>query len=131
MYENNEEVRNIMETEFDERMQPYEIEQQLAELQAREIDIYKSIPDNPIGLILRTETGIKPKQFAEFTIADGLKPSLEGITIPEPISNSTLLRGLDRASYLYIAATGARELKTCVPILKSIVKNSLNCWNVH
>ena len=51
------------------------------------------------------------KQFAEFTISEGLKPSLEGVTIPIPIENSTLLRGLDRPSYLYIDATGAREIK--------------------
>ena len=46
------------------------------------------------------------KQFTEFTVSEGLKPSLEGITIPLPIENSTLLRGLDRPSYLYIDATG-------------------------
>ena len=46
------------------------------------------------------------KQLAEFTISEGLKPSLEGVTIPMPIENSTLLRGLDRPSYLYIDATG-------------------------
>jgi hypothetical protein len=49
------------------------------------------------------------KQFTEFTISEGLKPSLEGVTIPEPIENSTLLRGLDRPSYLYIDATGSRK----------------------
>lgn len=124
MYENNEEIRDIMESSFDETMQPYEIEQQLSELQQREIDIYKSIPDNPIGLILRTQTGIKPKQFAEFTIAGGLKPSLEGITIPEPISNSTMLRGLDRPSYLFIDATGARKpgnLRAYIEIYRKIL----------
>ena len=46
------------------------------------------------------------KQFAEFTISEGLKPSLEGVTIPKPIENSTMLRGLDRPSYLYIDAMG-------------------------
>lgn len=109
MYETNEEIRNIMEVTFDENMQPHEIEQQLAELQSREIEIYESDPKNPIGVILRSGTGIKKKQFAEFTISEGLKPSLEGVTIPKPIENSTLLRGLDRPSYLYIDATGARK----------------------
>lgn len=109
MYENNEEVREIMETNFDENLQPHEIEQQLSELQAREIDIYKNTPGNPIGVILKSGTGIKNKQFAEFTISEGLKPSLEGVTIPEVIQNSTILRGLDRPSYLYLDATGARK----------------------
>ena len=98
-----------MEVKFSDNMQPHEIEQQLQELQDREIAIYKSIPDNPIGVILRSGTGIKTKQLAEFTISEGLKPSLEGVTIPIPIENSTLLRGLDRPSYLFIDATGARK----------------------
>lgn len=109
MYNNREEIRDIMEVKFDDSMQPHEIEQQLQELQDREIAIYKSIPDNPIGVILKAGTGIKTKQFAEFTISEGLKPSLEGVTIPIPIENSTLLRGLDRPSYLFIDATGARK----------------------
>ena len=109
MYNDNEEVREIMETTFDENLQPYEIEQQLSALQAREIDIYKNTEGNPIGVILNSGTGIKNKQFAEFTISEGLKPSLEGVTIPEVIQNSTLLKGLDRPSYLYLDATGARK----------------------
>lgn len=109
MYENNDRVRTIMESKFSSDMQPYEIEQDLHKMQAEEIDIYKKTKNNPIGVILNAHTGIKEKQFAEFTIADGLKPTLQGETIPEPIENSTLLRGLDRPSYLYIDATGARK----------------------
>lgn len=109
MYNDNKEIRDIMEVTFDKTMQPHEIETKLAELQAREIEIYKSIPNNPIGIILRTKTGIKEKQFAEYTIAEALKPSLDGVTIPIPIENSTMLRGLDRPSYLYIDGTGARK----------------------
>lgn len=109
MYNDHDEIKEIMEVGFADNMQPHEIEQQLQELQDREIDIYKSIPDNPIGVILKAGTGIKTKQFAEFTISEGLKPSLEGVTIPIPIENSTLLKGLDRPSYLYIDATGARK----------------------
>lgn len=52
---------------------------------------------------------ILTKQFAEFTIAQGLKPSLEGVIMPVPIENSTLIRGLDRPSYLYIDASAARK----------------------
>lgn len=109
MYNNHEEIREIMEVSFPENTQPHEIEQHLQELQDREIDIYKSIPDNPIGVVLRSGSGIKYKQFAEFTISEGLKPSLEGVTIPKPIENSTMLRGLDRPSYLYIDAMGSRK----------------------
>lgn len=109
MYEDHDEIRDIMECTFDETMQPSDIEVKLQELQDREVDIYKSIPANPVGVILRSGTGIKLKQFAEFTISEGLKPSLEGVTIPKPIENSTLLRGLSHPSDLYIDATGARK----------------------
>lgn len=109
MYNNNERVREIMETTFDENTQPYEIEEKLTALQNEEIEIYKNDPGNNLGLILSTGSGMKEKQFAEFTIAKGLLPSLEGVTIPKPIENSTLLKGLDRPSYLYIDATGARK----------------------
>ena len=84
------------------------------------------------------------KQFAEFTIADGLKPSIEGVTIAKPIENSTLLRGLDRPSYLYISAVGSRKALVmnkkvmgragyfgCIRRLHVFITcrlNYLNCW---
>ena len=67
------------------------------------------------------------KQLAEFTIADGLKPSIEGITIAKPIENSTLLKGLDRPSYLYISAVGSRKAlvmnKKVINILVTAYRN--------
>lgn len=59
MYSNNDEIREIMEVTFPENAQPHEIEQVLHEMQDREIGIYKSMPDNPIGVLLRAKTGIK------------------------------------------------------------------------
>lgn len=52
---------------------------------------------------------ILTKQFAEFTIAQGLKPTLDGVIMPVAIENSTLIRGLDRPSYVYIDASAARK----------------------
>lgn len=109
MYNKNDEIKEIMEVEFDDTMQPSEIESELSRLQKREIELYQEDPDNPIGVILNANTGIKHKQFAEFTIAQGLKPTLEGITIPKPINNSTILKGLDRPSYYYVSATASRK----------------------
>ena len=109
MYDKYPEIRDMMEVTFPENMQPHAIEEKLSELQNREIEIYKNDPGNPIGIIFKTKSGIKAKQFTEFTISEGLKPSLTGVTIPKPIENSTLLRGLDRPSYLYLDATGARK----------------------
>ena len=59
------------------------------------------------------------KQLAEFTIADGLKPSIEGVTIAKPIENSTLLKGLDRPSYLYISAVEACRIYMATYISKT------------
>lgn len=109
LYQKNPEIKEIMECSFEENMQPHDIEAKLSKLQAREIEIFKSIPEHPIGVILNAGTGIKLKQLAEFTIAESLKPSIDGKTIPEPIENSTLLKGLDRPSYLFIDATGSRK----------------------
>lgn len=109
MYQEYPEIRDIMETTFAENMQPYEIESELAEIQDKMISFIKKIPNNPIGTILTAGSGMKTKQLTEFVASEGLKPSLEGQTIPIPIENSTLLRGLDRPSYLYIDAIGARK----------------------
>lgn len=108
-YENNEEIKNMMEIEFDEHKQPCEIEEELSRLQKREIEIYTSQEDNPIGVILNAGTGIKHKQFAEFTISQGLKPSIDGETIPITINNSILIRGSSTPSYLYLGGLGSRK----------------------
>lgn len=109
LYEKNPRIKEIMESHFDTSMQPHEIEQKLNNLQEELIDILKKTPDCPIGVPLRANQGIKHKQLREFVVAQGCKPTLQGETIPEPIENSTLLRGLDRPSYLYIDATGSRK----------------------
>lgn len=109
MYNDIPEMKELMECTFEENLQPHEIEQLLQSYEDREISILKQIPDNPLGIILRAGTGIKHKQLREFTISEGLKPTLTGETIPKPIENSTILRGLDRPSYLFIDALGARK----------------------
>lgn len=108
-YYGDDEMRSIMDTTLDESMQPAEIESKLKGLQERAIEIYKSKHNHPVGVLLRANTGVKHKQLAEFTIADGLMPTLEGVTVPEPIENSLLIKGFDRPSYLYIAAIGSRK----------------------
>src|SRR5699024_7493052 len=84
MYNNNDEIRDIMESRYDDLSQPYEIEGRLNSYQHRLIDILKSDPNNPIGTILQSGEGIKDKQLAEFLISEGLKPTLDGKTIPFP-----------------------------------------------
>lgn len=109
LYNNNDEIRELMECKFDSSLQPYEIEQLLNEYEAKEIDILTAIPDNPLGILLRAKTGIKHKQLREFTISGGLKPTLTGETIPIVNENSTVVGGLSKASTFYIDALGARK----------------------
>lgn len=109
LYQNNDRIREIMETNLPLDMQPSDIEEKMNNLMKEEIDIIKGIPDNPIGVMLRAGTGIKPKQLSEFTIAMSLKPDLSGVTIPLPISSSTMINGLNKPSYHYLDSLGARK----------------------
>jgi hypothetical protein len=109
MYNNLDGVKELMECTFDESLQPHEIEESLQKYEDRLIAILTNEPDNPLGVLLRANSGVKKKQLREFTISEGLKPTLDGKTIPVNIDNSTLLRGLDRPSYLFTDATGARK----------------------
>lgn len=109
LYNENDRIREIMETNLSIESQPSEIEEKMNELMKEEIEIIKGIKDNPIGIMLRAGTGIKPKQLSEFTIAMSLKPDLSGVTIPLPISSSTLINGLNKPSYHYLDSLGARK----------------------
>lgn len=109
MYNQYPELREIMEHKFVDNMQPNEIESELHELESREIDFIKGLKDNHLGVVLRAKTGIKTKQLVEFSISEGLKPDLDGNTIPLVIENSTLIKGLDRPSYLYLDGLAARK----------------------
>ena len=109
MYEENSEFREMMEYQFPDGMAPHDIEVKLDEFEKRTIDIFKSSPNNGIGVILTAKTGIKLKQLREFTISEGLKPTLTGETLPMPIQNSTVYKGLTKPSDLYTDATGARK----------------------
>jgi hypothetical protein len=109
VYQENPRMQQIMQTTFPLEMQPAEIEHELNGLMNEEIEIFKGIKDNAVGVILRSGTGIKHKQLSEFTINQGLKPDLNGVTIPVPINSSTMVNGLNKPSAMYIDALGARK----------------------
>lgn len=109
MYDKYPRIKEIMECHFTPDMEPRDIEIAIDGMLKEEIEYYKNEPNNPIGVILKARSGIKEKQFAEFTIAQGLKPTLDGKIMTTPIENSTLIRGLDRPSYLYIDGSAARK----------------------
>lgn len=109
MYNNNKRFHEIMNYDYPDKLQPYEVEQILKNLEKEFIDLLKSEKENPIGTILRSGTGIKHKQLVEFAVSQGLKPTLTGETIPIQVKNSILINGTDRPSYWYINAIGARK----------------------
>ena len=109
MYQTIPGLKEIMELEIDESMQPSDIEDILHKKQAELISLLKSVKENPIGIILNAKTGIKEKQLAEFMISKGLVPDLDGNTIPLPIKNSILIGGLKTPADLYNDGIGARK----------------------
>ena len=59
LYNTIPEMKEMMECKFDESMQPHEIERKLQEYEDKEIELLKSQPNNPLGVVLRANTGIK------------------------------------------------------------------------
>lgn len=102
-------IKEIMNTRLPEDAQPIEIEQIIDECEAKLISYLKTLPNNPISIILRAGTGIKIKQLIEFLVMMGQKPSLEGEIMPIAIETSSLVGGLNRPAYQYIDACGARK----------------------
>ncbi len=100
--------KEIITTKIEEGTQPNEIEQMLDKLLKEEIEILKKY-DNALTPMLKVGAGIKPKQLSEFSISGGLKPSLDGKTIPIPINTNLLYGGLNKASYYLIDSTGGRK----------------------
>ena len=109
VYNTNEKVRNLMEMTFPDDAQPHEIEKMLNKAEADIISEFKAMPNNNLGIILRANTGVKGKQLREFTVAVGLKPTIEGDTIPITINNSLLINGVNTPAAEYIDGLGARK----------------------
>lgn len=104
------EYKDLMETTFSADMQPIEIEAGLNAVEKELVRRLKADKNNPLGIILRSKTGIKTKQLREFMIAVGLRPALTGDeVIPYPLNNSILINGLNSPSSMYIDALGARK----------------------
>lgn len=120
LYRNNEDYYNLTHTIYPKDMEPREIEETQNKLIDKEVEIFKSQPNNIIGVALRTGTCIKPKQLGEFTINGALKPDLTGKTIPLPM-NSNTMGGMNKVSTLYIEAMGVK---------KSLIANKLKMGTV-
>lgn len=108
MYNKSPEYRELIATTYPDTMQPSEIEAEQEKKMEQVIKLFKDDPGNPIGMIFRTGTGIKPKQFLEFTVNQGLNPDIYGKTIPKCSTSNTLM-GVYMPSDYAIGAMGARK----------------------
>lgn len=108
-FNENDRLRDMMQTTFPMNAQPADVEEELNKLMEEEIEIFKGMKNHPVGVILRSRSGIKNKQLLEFTINQGFNPDLDGKTIPIPMNSSTMIRGFDKPSAHYISALGARK----------------------
>lgn len=106
--EKNERFNEIIRTKIDENMQPQEIEELIKKLTDEEVEILKNTP-NDLQPMLLVGSGIRTQQLGEFSILGGLKPSLEGNTIPTPINSNLLVGGLSSVTNYFIDSTGGRK----------------------
>jgi len=100
--------KEIITTRIEDGMQPNDIEHMLNDLVNEEIEILKTY-ENDLTPMLKANAGLKTKQLSEMTISGGLKPSLEGNTIPVPINTNFLYGGLNKVSYYFIDSIAGRK----------------------
>ena len=105
----NPRVNEIFRTQLPEGLQPKEIEKIQHDLMVELIDILKHEPDMCLYPMLHAGAGIKDKQLSEFAIIGGLKPDINGNTLPEPINSNFLMHGLNNVTNYYIDAQAGRK----------------------
>lgn len=106
--ETNPEFNDIIRTKLPPGMQPKDIENMQNDLMVREINILKSVP-NDLQPMLHAGAGIKDKQLAEFSTVGGLKPDVNGNTIPIPINSNFLVGGLNNVTNYYVDSQAGRK----------------------
>lgn len=104
----NKRFDEIIRTKLDDELQPIEIESLIGSLLKEEIQILAD-SDTLFAPMIRSGTGVNPKQLAELTISGGLKPDLHDQTVPIPINTNLIVGGLNSVSSYYIDALGGRK----------------------
>ena len=104
----NPRFNEIIRTKLTPGMQPKDIEKLQHELTAEEIEILSKEP-NCLRPMLHAGAGIKDKQLAEFSITGGLKPDVNGNTIPIPIDSNFLVGGLNNVTNYYVDSQAGRK----------------------
>lgn len=108
MAKKNPRFNEIIRTKIDDGMQPNEIEHHLEKLTNEQMNILME-EENMLQPILKAGTGIKAGQFKEFAVNGGLKPDLDGNTIPIPVNSNFIVGGLNNIVNYFIDATGGRK----------------------
>lgn len=101
----NKEFMDLINTTIDPNEQPHNVERILNE-KLRQLLVILKTHDNPLRSILLAGGNIKEKQLIEFFIAVGYKSTVDGKTLPTPIS-SNFLKGMNTISEYYIEANSA------------------------
>lgn len=95
---------------LDESKQPNELESELKAKTREQINLILDDEEfNILKPMLQNDAGIKPKQFSEFTLNIGLKPDIEGKTIPKPINTNYLIEGLNTIENQYKNSISGRK----------------------
>ena len=103
-----EEFDDLIRTKLDPNMQPRDIEIFQHEKMNQLIHIMKT-HKNCLQPMLLSGVGIKDKQLSEFACTGGLKPDVNGNTIPIPITSNFLIHGLNTVSNYYIDSQAGRK----------------------
>jgi hypothetical protein len=106
--EHNPRFNQIIRTKLKPGMQPKDIETLQHNLMVEGIDILKNTP-NCLQPMLRAGAGIKDKQLSEFAFIGGLKPDVNGNTIPIPNNSNFLVGGLNNLPNYYVDAQAGRK----------------------
>jgi hypothetical protein len=103
-----DEMKKITDEPIPSDLQPTEIKNEIAERSKALKNIYMSIDNNGIGIILRSKTKINERQFQEMNISHGQIPDVYGNFIMRTMKNSGFNRGLESPGDYYLASTVAR-----------------------
>lgn len=105
------EFAEIMDFELDDKMQPAEMEAELAAQRKKIVDvIVNDDRPNMMKALVQPQSGLNVKQFTEMVCNIGLKPDEEGRTIPNPINTNFLNKGgLKKTTDIYLKAISGRK----------------------
>ena len=107
--ERNPRFNEMIRHQLEPGLQPKEIEEYQHNLMVEMIDIMSHDKEFCLQPILMSGSGIKDKQLVEFAGVGGLKPDVNGNTIPIPITNNFLINGLNTVRNYYVDAQSGRK----------------------